>query len=156
QGEPPVRGVAKPRRRRVEPVAHDRVRGRDVLPAVDVGEVDEQDSGPQRPHGRLVPRGVAGARRALGEVRLRCVELGARPSRALGGLRGPGAGREPGPDREQSGHGEEERETPHGLRGSSQAPPPRAPVCSYDLDMTRYLHTMYRITDPERSKAFYE
>ena len=22
--------------------------------------------------------------------------------------------------------------------------------------MTRYLHTMYRITDPERSKAFYE
>jgi lactoylglutathione lyase len=22
--------------------------------------------------------------------------------------------------------------------------------------MTRYLHTMYRITDPERSRAFYE
>jgi hypothetical protein len=26
----------------------------------------------------------------------------------------------------------------------------------YDLDMTRYLHVMYRITDPERSRAFYE
>jgi lactoylglutathione lyase len=28
--------------------------------------------------------------------------------------------------------------------------------CSYDLGMTRYLHTMYRITDPERSRGFYE
>jgi lactoylglutathione lyase len=27
---------------------------------------------------------------------------------------------------------------------------------SYDGDMTHYLHTMYRITDPERSRAFYE
>ena len=27
---------------------------------------------------------------------------------------------------------------------------------SYDLSMTRYLHTMYRITDPERSRTFYE
>ena len=27
---------------------------------------------------------------------------------------------------------------------------------SYDLVMTRYLHTMYRITDPNRSRAFYE
>jgi lactoylglutathione lyase len=27
---------------------------------------------------------------------------------------------------------------------------------SYDGAMTRYLHTMYRITDPERSRAFYE
>jgi lactoylglutathione lyase len=26
----------------------------------------------------------------------------------------------------------------------------------YDLGMTRYLHTMYRITDPERSRGFYE
>jgi lactoylglutathione lyase len=26
----------------------------------------------------------------------------------------------------------------------------------YDGDMTRYLHTMYRITDPEKSRAFYE
>jgi lactoylglutathione lyase len=27
---------------------------------------------------------------------------------------------------------------------------------SYDAGMTRYLHTMYRITEPERSRAFYE
>jgi lactoylglutathione lyase len=27
---------------------------------------------------------------------------------------------------------------------------------SYDPRMSRYLHTMYRITDPERSRAFYE
>ncbi|MFN2629356.1 MAG: GNAT family N-acetyltransferase [Gaiellaceae bacterium] len=27
---------------------------------------------------------------------------------------------------------------------------------SYDAVMTRYLHTMYRITDPESSRAFYE
>jgi lactoylglutathione lyase len=27
---------------------------------------------------------------------------------------------------------------------------------AYDPGMTRYLHTMYRITDPERSRAFYE
>jgi lactoylglutathione lyase len=27
---------------------------------------------------------------------------------------------------------------------------------SYDSGMTRYLHTMYRITDPNRSRAFYE
>jgi lactoylglutathione lyase len=27
---------------------------------------------------------------------------------------------------------------------------------SYDLRMTRYLHTMYRITDPEKSREFYE
>jgi lactoylglutathione lyase len=26
----------------------------------------------------------------------------------------------------------------------------------YDAAMTRYLHTMYRITNPERSRAFYE
>jgi lactoylglutathione lyase len=26
----------------------------------------------------------------------------------------------------------------------------------YALAMTRYLHTMYRITDPEKSRAFYE
>jgi lactoylglutathione lyase len=26
----------------------------------------------------------------------------------------------------------------------------------YDDGVTRYLHTMYRITDPERSRAFYE
>jgi lactoylglutathione lyase len=26
----------------------------------------------------------------------------------------------------------------------------------YDVGMTRYLHTMYRITDPERSRSFYE
>ena len=26
----------------------------------------------------------------------------------------------------------------------------------YDARVTRYLHTMYRITDPERSRAFYE
>jgi lactoylglutathione lyase len=26
----------------------------------------------------------------------------------------------------------------------------------YDDDVTRYLHTMYRITDPERSRTFYE
>ena len=31
-------------------------------------------------------------------------------------------------------------------------PPPQP----YDAGMTRYLHTMYRITDPERSRAFYE
>jgi lactoylglutathione lyase len=29
-------------------------------------------------------------------------------------------------------------------------------VQSYDGGMTRYLHTMYRITDPERSRTFYE
>ena len=29
-------------------------------------------------------------------------------------------------------------------------------VTTYDDAMTRYLHTMYRITDPERSRAFYE
>jgi lactoylglutathione lyase len=27
---------------------------------------------------------------------------------------------------------------------------------AYDVRMTRYLHTMYRITDPDRSRAFYE
>ena len=27
---------------------------------------------------------------------------------------------------------------------------------TYDVAMTRYLHTMYRITDPEKSRAFYE
>ena len=27
---------------------------------------------------------------------------------------------------------------------------------SYHLRMSRYLHTMYRITDPQRSRAFYE
>ena len=27
---------------------------------------------------------------------------------------------------------------------------------TYDPVMTRYLHTMYRITDPEKSRAFYE
>lgn len=27
---------------------------------------------------------------------------------------------------------------------------------AYDAAMTRYLHTMYRITNPERSRAFYE
>jgi lactoylglutathione lyase len=27
---------------------------------------------------------------------------------------------------------------------------------AYDAGMPRYLHTMYRITDPERSRAFYE
>jgi lactoylglutathione lyase len=27
---------------------------------------------------------------------------------------------------------------------------------SYDPPMARYLHTMYRITDPEKSRAFYE
>ena len=27
---------------------------------------------------------------------------------------------------------------------------------SYDPGMARYLHTMYRITDPEESRAFYE
>jgi lactoylglutathione lyase len=27
---------------------------------------------------------------------------------------------------------------------------------AYDAAMTRYLHTMYRITDPERSRRFYE
>src|SRR5215208_5027111 len=27
---------------------------------------------------------------------------------------------------------------------------------AYDVTMARYLHTMYRITDPERSRAFYE
>ena len=27
---------------------------------------------------------------------------------------------------------------------------------SYDVAVARYLHTMYRITDPERSRAFYE
>jgi lactoylglutathione lyase len=26
----------------------------------------------------------------------------------------------------------------------------------YDARVTRYLHTMYRITDPEKSRAFYE
>ena len=26
----------------------------------------------------------------------------------------------------------------------------------YDGAMTRYLHTMYRITDPEKSRRFYE
>jgi lactoylglutathione lyase len=32
-----------------------------------------------------------------------------------------------------------------------------APVSRpYDGSVTRYLHTMYRITDPERSRAFYE
>jgi lactoylglutathione lyase len=29
-------------------------------------------------------------------------------------------------------------------------------VTLYDAAMTRYLHTMYRITDPDRSRAFYE
>ena len=29
-------------------------------------------------------------------------------------------------------------------------------AASYDAGMTRYLHTMYRITDPERSRTFYE
>jgi lactoylglutathione lyase len=27
---------------------------------------------------------------------------------------------------------------------------------TYDVAMTRYLHTMYRIRDPEKSRAFYE
>lgn len=27
---------------------------------------------------------------------------------------------------------------------------------AYDAAMTRYLHTMYRITDPDKSRAFYE
>jgi lactoylglutathione lyase len=27
---------------------------------------------------------------------------------------------------------------------------------SYDAGMTRYLHTMYRVTDPEREREFYE
>ena len=27
---------------------------------------------------------------------------------------------------------------------------------TYDVAMTSYLHTMYRITDPEKSRAFYE
>ena len=26
----------------------------------------------------------------------------------------------------------------------------------YDVDVSRYLHTMYRITNPEKSRAFYE
>ena len=30
------------------------------------------------------------------------------------------------------------------------------PAASYDPGMSRYLHTMLRITDPERSRAFYE
>jgi len=40
--------------------------------------------------------------------------------------------------------------------------PARSPSCararlgSYHAGMTRYLHTMYRITEPERSRAFYE
>lgn len=29
-------------------------------------------------------------------------------------------------------------------------------VRPYDAGMPRYLHTMYRITDPEKSRAFYE
>jgi lactoylglutathione lyase len=29
-------------------------------------------------------------------------------------------------------------------------------IAPYDGGMTRYLHTMYRITDPERSRTFYE
>jgi lactoylglutathione lyase len=36
--------------------------------------------------------------------------------------------------------------------GHLHAPVPRP----YDGSVTRYLHTMYRITDPERSRAFYE
>src|SRR5262249_2543733 len=36
--------------------------------------------------------------------------------------------------------------------------PPRRPASrgDYDLAMPRYLHTMYRITDPDRSRVFYE
>jgi lactoylglutathione lyase len=33
---------------------------------------------------------------------------------------------------------------------------PRRAFFSYDRAMTRYLHTMVRITDPEKSRAFYE
>jgi lactoylglutathione lyase len=33
---------------------------------------------------------------------------------------------------------------------------PRRGFFSYDRAMTRYLHTMVRITDPEKSRAFYE
>lgn len=29
-------------------------------------------------------------------------------------------------------------------------------VGAYDASMTRYLHTMYRITNPDRSRVFYE
>ena len=32
----------------------------------------------------------------------------------------------------------------------------RQALRAYDGRMTRYLHTMYRITDPEASRAFYE
>jgi lactoylglutathione lyase len=31
-----------------------------------------------------------------------------------------------------------------------------APPVAYDRGMAKYLHTMYRITDPARSRAFYE
>jgi lactoylglutathione lyase len=45
--------------------------------------------------------------------------------------------------------------------GSESRAPDRFPVAyvygpHYDGPVTRYLHTMYRITDPERSRAFYE
>jgi lactoylglutathione lyase len=39
-------------------------------------------------------------------------------------------------------------------RSSSSGAPARSSF--YDGGMTRYLHTMYRITDPEKSRAFYE
>ena len=41
------------------------------------------------------------------------------------------------------------------IRGAgSGAEPPN--VHGYDRGIARYLHTMYRITDPEKSRAFYE
>lgn len=43
------------------------------------------------------------------------------------------------------------------LHGASPAESREAPAGgAYDVEMTRYLHTMYRITDPDKSRAFYE
>jgi lactoylglutathione lyase len=46
----------------------------------------------------------------------------------------------------------ETRAVPRASRGT----PSPAPARAYDAPMTRYLHTMLRITDPERTRAFYE
>ncbi|HZO48972.1 MAG TPA: GNAT family N-acetyltransferase, partial [Gaiellaceae bacterium] len=47
--------------------------------------------------------------------------------------------------------------TAEDLAGSAPAPaPPPGRASAYDRAMTRYLHTMLRVVDPQRSRAFYE
>lgn len=50
---------------------------------------------------------------------------------------------------------EELTQAPAGRLLACEAPP-SSKAAAYHPGITRYLHTMYRITEPEKSRAFYE